>query len=751
MNESSIAIVADIENRTTQGRDLAEIVQKHATAVTTLTLKVEKFETTLARQKLEIDNANVMTKKMKNLEDRLDAQQNLLEKHVLKATVETSTSQTSAFEDTIARLTAKIDKLEGRSEPDHGYNTPSKDAFPDAVQSTPESKSEKIIPFGSRVLVKNGIMKETRVYIMNVTSFEGRNLYHAQTTGQTDMFLRDSEVLTVIAEGDKNTFPSGYDPTRSLEIFEKHITSVKQVSTPVRKQRSNHKSQTPASGSKTFFSANKEVDSMGSPRKYAMAPSNPHDLDDEPEDNYYNRPLADYEYIYPTGTAAKRVFEDKVEAVHESIKVTLSDETKIQSFYEETRRRLQPQNIPLKDWLLLTPSTDLLDLPRDMVQNYDRAKLVMSRAIYNLFDANKDTLITDLYMRGELNMFKTDSDGFGFLRFMISQNHPKFRHTVSRPSIIATLQPPIFTDDKTIYEFCSEVHEYMTNGNAPDHFTPLAAAQFVAESIRKDTRFDKGRINLETEILKNTSTSGYVPAHLTIRVLSRTILEVYDHDAKRDLSKPKRTGTTQFNKFRTFDLDTGGPVCVGIDEIEEALKAHRVDTRSGTRDRNQGNQRYKGNGNGNQQYRNNGNADKSKFGDSNRDARSEDRSKAPFKQCGACGQPGHDEEDCRKKLSFVRLSQWLQLLSPAQRKEFSRELDRNARDTHEKYKKAYGNRREIRKKINVLNVNDEARIAMISVFRAQLPDIDFGSLDLDFIDDSEPILEYDPETDELSE
>ena len=78
-------------------------------------------------------------------------------------------------------------------------------------------------------------------------------------------------------------------------------------------------------------------------------------------------------------------------------------------------------------------------------------------------------------------------------------------------------------------------------------------------------------------------------------------------------------------------------------------------------------------------------------------------------------------------------------------------MDRNARDTHEKYKKAYGNRREIRKKINVLNVNDEARVAMISVFRAQLPDIDFGSLDLDFIDDSEPCLEYDPENDELSE
>lgn len=44
----------------------------------------------------------------------------------------------------------------------------------------------------------------------------------------------------------------------------------------------------------------------------------------------------------------------------------------------------------------------------------------MSQAIYNLFDAHEDTLITNLYMQGELRMFSAESDGFGFLRVMVS-------------------------------------------------------------------------------------------------------------------------------------------------------------------------------------------------------------------------------------------------------------------------------------------------------------------------------------------
>ena len=99
----------------------------------------------------------------------------------------------------------------------------------------------------------------------------------------------------------------------------------------------------------------------------------------------------------------------------------------------------------------------MLDLPEDQCANLASAKIVMSRSIYNLLDVNKDTLITeDMYMKGELKMYGKDSNSFGFLKFMVSQTHANFRHELAQPSIIATLQPPWFRDEATLYDFCRE-------------------------------------------------------------------------------------------------------------------------------------------------------------------------------------------------------------------------------------------------------------------------------------------------------
>jgi len=100
----------------------------------------------------------------------------------------------------------------------------------------------------------------------------------------------------------------------------------------------------------------------------------------------------------------------------------------------------------------LKPEFEVLDLPEDQsVSLLASAKIVMSRSIYNLLDATKDTLITDMYMKGELKMYGKDSDGSGFLKFMVLQTHANFRHELAQPSIIATLQPPRSRNEATLY------------------------------------------------------------------------------------------------------------------------------------------------------------------------------------------------------------------------------------------------------------------------------------------------------------
>ena len=102
----------------------------------------------------------------------------------------------------------------------------------------------------------------------------------------------------------------------------------------------------------------------------------------------------------------------------------------------------------------------------------------------------------------------------------------------------------------------------------------------------------------------------------------------------------------------------------------------------------------------------------------------------------------------------MKLSQWYQMLTSAQRNAISAEMDRDARATHEKYKTNYKNRNTVRKRLNRVDVDanvysdidiDEEKAFVLTACRAQMPDLDFGTLDPNFIDDIEPYLEFDPE------
>ena len=81
----------------------------------------------------------------------------------------------------------------------------------------------------------------------------------------------------------------------------------------------------------------------------------------------------------------------------------------------------------------------------------------------------------------------------------------------------------------------------------------------------------------------------------------------------------------------------------------------------------------------------------------------------------------------------------------------SSELDKSARATHERYKSAYAKRREVRKRVNKASVDSEHREILLSAYRGQIEDLDYGSLDPDLVDESEPFLGFDPDVETLSE
>ena len=53
--------------------------------------------------------------------------------------------------------------------------------------------------------------------------------------------------------------------------------------------------------------------------------------------------------------------------------------------------------------------------------------------------------------------------------------------------------------------------------------------------------------------------------------------------------------------------------------------------------------------------------------------------------------------------------------------------------------------------MNKANVDPESREILLSAYRGQIDDLDYGSLDPDLVDDDEPFLGFDPDTETLSE
>ena len=650
------------------------------------------------------------------------------------------------------------DNVESSSEPFCGLVTPKhQDSMLNILAHPPYQCM-------SRVQIRHPLLRSVTGWLLSYTVQNGTYFYHISTMGGTDLFAYHSDIVEVKEAGEQNNFLYGYNPTRNMEIFNttaalQHAPADIQNS-PLRTSMISPNAQHPASIGKLQLPTGTASPSRPlPPRLFNAEDSQEDDVDSQTADDdrsvknqrYHQRPLLSNEFSYPIGTAVTKIREDKIEALHKTIKAVLSDTASIRLFYDDLRRRLKAQNVPLREWNQLAPGIDILDIVPKQCINYQQVRPVMSRAIFNLLDANKDTLITDLFMRGELSMYDENSDGFGFLAYMVSQNHPKFRHQVVQPSISASLKIPTFDDNLTLHVFCSNVKDYLENGLAPEHFTPFAAVQYVLEALRTDTRFATGCAYLQTEVNQHNNKTGYAPPHLRLSHLPRTILDRYEPAMKSELSKPRRMALPSARRVE-FDDHSDDELVVNAFTRSQSREGGYNKDRSNTRSNFSGG---RGNGHRTNSGRGRGGG-RGNYNQRNSDAPPGDGKNIPFKQCPCCGKAGHDECDCRQKGSFVKLSQWYELLSKSQRQEIIADMTKNARATHERYKEAYGKRNAVRKRLNRVETDaemyediniDVEKDIVLKACRAHMPDLDFGSLDPNLDDDTEPYLDFDPDTD----
>ena len=277
--------------------------------------------------------------------------------------------------------------------------------------------------------------------------------------------------------------------------------------------------------------------------------------------------------------------------------------------------------------------------------------------------------------------------------------------------------------------------------------------RLIYDQVRVDPRFTTAAEQIQSKIEDNKTGNGFVPPEFHVNNIASTIMDMYDMRQRETLSEPRRKQITA--------LDV--PII------------HRMQTRNsvrGSAPRPQGSRQLASYG-GNQDETHdmsttgiyNGMTETKQTNDQNRS-----NAQPVEKPCKCCLTYGHDETNCTKTGATISIAQYLRNCSQEKKREILNAYRENRIAAHERYKQAYNKRRQLKKQIRRLEYDhsfdeqkttwkqlDDAatqhlqqlRIAAVVKAKEDHPDLDFGSLDLDYADVSEPQLEFDPKTDDL--
>ena len=140
------------------------------------------------------------------------------------------------------------------------------------------------------------------------------------------------------------------------------------------------------------------------------------------------------------------------------------------------------------------------------------------------------------------------------------------------------------------------------------------------------------------------------------------------------------------------------------------------------------------------------------------------------KLCKRCMMYGHDVEDCTKTGAAISISQFLCTCSPERKHQILEAYKHNWKEAHKRYVNAYQKQRKLKQQIKHIEYDlqfdkqhhtwkdlsaqelhnlDKMKIACVVDAKKEHPDIDFGSLDANYDDLTEPQIKFNPDTDNI--
>ena len=387
-----------------------------------------------------------------------------------------------------------------------------------------------------------------------------------------------------------------------------------------------------------------------------------------------------------------------------------------QDFYSALRLELSSYNIPLVDWNNILSVDKTVDLDDTCTGNYYSAKKVMARALYKFLDNHKETIFdATTHFAYELDTYTGSLDGFQFLASILKVVHPKFRESAFHSSGGFGAVPPTFSDDMSIFQFLRKCTEYFE----ARPLDPLQHTLYVKDQISKDKRFKDVTYTLANDLRPFMNSNGFLPSHLCVDHIHEYLTSHLSQQELMDITKPRN-----------------------------GISVKQVITRS---------QRYR------QQHR---------IGDTVKPRKSnpvlvedvtealEDSSTPSPVRCKACATYGHREDKCPFVGKMIQCSEYVSQLDSSKKKMFLKAYRQNREETHQRYLKSMKARKHLRGRIRKIHMDsqnsipaldeDEVHLQINSAIRDAHrtdPDIDFGSLDDDYLDVKEPVLDFDSELD----
>jgi hypothetical protein len=262
--------------------------------------------------------------------------------------------------------------------------------------------------------------------------------------------------------------------------------------------------------------------------------------------------LAANEFIYPKDTHPSKVQHHDIIKYGNKWDLEIQSKEEFRMFYENLRNQMNTYNVYLIDYDKIELDKSLTEITPDNCENYTVAVTEMSRALFNFFTSNKDTIFKNYKEPvNTLETYRPYSNGFGFLMNMMKRIHPTLKRTIitNEPAITPM---PQFEQYTTIHKFINALVAYRKDElQSGRRFSDKELLMFICKSL--DERFSSATYKIKKELkdsFSNPSCPQPIPAYLTIdNELAIRIMDLIDDDDRdQDFNNLEPTSRAQINK-----------------------------------------------------------------------------------------------------------------------------------------------------------------------------------------------------------